>query len=992
MIPKDCKRLIEVDFPIGIVSIHAAREKSIRYGHPSTLHLWWARRPLAACRAVLLGLLLPDPCDENCPSEFKTKARALLAPIQGKSTKGNEGLRQSLLRFIGDFANWDLATNQRYLDTARALVRAAQPEEAPIVVDPFAGGGSIPLEALRLGCEAFASDLNPVACFILKTLLEDIPRHGAALAEELRNAGARIKAEAERELSKFYPADSDGARPIAYLWARTVRCESTANCGAEIPLVRSFWLSKKANRRRALRYEVMRGKGGAPQIGFEVFTPKLDRDVPAGTVTRARARCLVCGTPLDPERVRAQLAAQRGGADVEFDAHGQRTGGATLLAVVTLKEAEQGRQYRVADDRDYEAVFKAQQVLRRKTTEPLSSGDSSVPDEALPAIGTLGFRVQRYGMLQWGDLFTARQRLAMVTLCAVIGDNFGRRKENSLERATQEMASLALSRFSDICNAQCRWENTKTQVRNLFTRHALPIIWDFAEAGLFGDQAGDYLTTLETMARVIESLSTDMNVGQVQQADSCDSPLPDQSSTVWFTDPPYYDAVPYSDLSDFFYVWLKRVLPDHPLLANRFEPSSPLTPKTREIVQDETKMFDGLPKDRPFFVSRMAQAFAEGRRVLREDGIGCVVFAHKTTEGWEALLSGMIQARWTITASWPIATEMGTRLRARESAALATSVHLVCRPRPDDAGVGDWADVLAEMQQRVRQWMPRLIKEGIRGADAIFACIGPAMESYSRHTHVETPAGRIVELGGDPAATEPHERGFLAYVFEAVSREALRQVLGGAQTEGFEEDARLTALFLWTLLNTRTNGKLAAPEPTDEGEADSDDADEAARPAKVGLTLPFDTFIRITRPMGIHYEDWLERIISIEKGVVRLIPVAERDEQLFGERTVASETWTPGAEQTFLPGFDSGQGTQPVRRVISLGGTRRLDSFTTLDSLHRAMLLFAGGQTTRLKQLLEDERQQGRRFEQLAFALTPLYGDKTNERRWLEGVQSMIKR
>jgi putative DNA methylase len=390
--------------------------------------------------------------------------------------------------------------------------------------------------------------------------------------------------------------------------------------------------------------------------------------------------------------------------------------------------------------------------------------------------------------------------------------------------------------------------------------------------------------------------------------------------------------------------------------------------------------------------SRMAQAFAEGRRVLREDGIGCVVFAHKTTEGWEALLSGMLQAGWTITASWPIATEMGARLRARESAALATSVHLVCRPRPDDAGVGDWADVLAEMQQRVRQWMPRLIEEGIRGADAIFACIGPAMESYSRHTHVETPAGRIVELGGDPAATEPHERGFLAYVFEAVSREALRQVLGDALTEGFEEDARLTALFLWTLLNTRANGKLAAPEPTDEDEADSDDADGAARPAKAGLTLPFDTFIRITRPMGIHYEDWLERIISIEKGVVRLIPVAERDEQLFGERTVAGETWTPGAEQTLLPGFDSGQGTQSVRRVISLGGARRLDSFTTLDSLHRAMLLFAGGQTTRLKQLLEDERQQGRRFEQLAFALTPLYGDKTNERRWLEGVQSMIKR
>src|SRR5205085_3685254 len=187
-----------------------------------TLHLWWARRPLAACRAVLLGLLLPDPCDENCPPEFKTKARELLAPVQGKGEKGDKGLRQSLLKFIGDFANWDLATSRLYLDTARALVRAAQPEEASVVVDPFAGGGSIPLEALRLGCEAFASDLNPVACFIEKVLLEDIPRHGAKLVEELRHVGAEVMKAAEQELSQFYPVDPDEARPIAYLWARTV--------------------------------------------------------------------------------------------------------------------------------------------------------------------------------------------------------------------------------------------------------------------------------------------------------------------------------------------------------------------------------------------------------------------------------------------------------------------------------------------------------------------------------------------------------------------------------------------------------------------------------------------------------------------------------------------------------------------------------------------------------------------------------------------------
>ncbi len=994
MIPKECKRLIEVDFPIGVVSVHAAREKSIRHGHPSTLHLWWARRPLASCRAVLLGLLLPDPCDENCPPEFKTKARTLLAPVQGKGEKGEKGLRHSLLKFIGDFANWDLATNRLYLDTARALVRAAQPEEAPVVVDPFAGGGSIPLEALRLGCETFASDLNPVACFILKTLLEDIPRYGTALAEELRKAGTRIKAEAERELSKFYPADSDGARPIAYLWARTVRCESAANCGAEIPLMRSFWLSKKANRRRALRYEVRRGKGGAPQIGFEVFTPKTERDVPAGTVTRARARCLACGTPLDPERVRAQLTAQHGGADVEFDARGRRTGGATLLAVVVLKENEQGRQYRVADERDYEVVFKAQRALKRKMTEPLSHGLSPVPDEPLPwkhghrAVGS----PRVYGMQTWGDLFIARQKLALVTFRNAIHSEFEQQQREPLRTATKELAGLALSRLSDISNAQCRWENTKTQVRNLFARQALPMLWDFAEPSLLAEQAGDYSVTLETMAKVIDYLPIDMPKGEVQIADACASPLPFAACDVWFTDPPYYDNVAYADLSDFFFVWLKRVLPNHKLLRDPFDRRNRLTPKESELTVTTAVAENSPPKTSDFFLEGIKRAFAEGKRVLREDGVGCVVFAHKSTEGWETLLSGLLDGGWIITASWPIATELGTRPVARDTAALATSVHLICRPRPDDARVGDWADVLAEMQRRVRQWMPRLIDEGIRGADAIFACIGPAMESYSRHTHVETPAGRVVPLGGDPEATEPHERGFLAYVFEAVSREALRQVLGDAQTEGFEEDARLMALFLWTLLDTRTNGKLAAPQPADEGETDSDETDEAARAAKAGLTMPFDTFIRITRPMGIHYEDWLERIISIEKGVVRLIPVAERDEQLFGERTVAGETWMPGAEQTLLPGFDAGQGTQPVRRVISSGGARRLDSFTMLDRLHRAMLLFAGGQTTRLKQLLEDERQRGRRFEQLAFALTPLYGDKTNERRWLEGVQSMIKR
>src|SRR3990172_9161278 len=313
MIPKDCKRLAEVDFPIPEVSRRAAREKSIRHGHPSTLHLWWARRPLASSRAVLLGLLWPDPCDPLCPTEFKATARKLLPQVGGCNPGAtDQDLRKALLKFIADFANWDNAAQRTYLDVSRALVKAAHGEEPPLVVDPFAGGGSIPLEALRLGCEAFASDLNPVACLILKVMLEDIPRHGPKLAEELRRVGAEIKRQAEKELADLYPKDPDGATPIAYLWARTVRCESP-NCGAEIPLARSFWLCKKPKRKRALGHRIVRPAGEAPRVEFEVFEPKTEKDVPAGTVTRAKATCLACGAVLPPARVRAHPAAQRGG-------------------------------------------------------------------------------------------------------------------------------------------------------------------------------------------------------------------------------------------------------------------------------------------------------------------------------------------------------------------------------------------------------------------------------------------------------------------------------------------------------------------------------------------------------------------------------------------------------------------------------------------------------------------------------------------------------
>jgi adenine-specific DNA methylase len=329
---------------------------------------------------MLLGLLLPDPGDALCPEDFKVKARDLLRKVPGRIGPEDEDLRKALLKFIADFANWDLSANQTYLEASRGLVNAAHPDAKPLVVDPFAGGGSIPLEALRLDCETFASDLNPVACLILKVMLEDIPRHGPELAKELRRVGAEVKKAAEKELAEFYPSDPDGAKPIAYLWARTVRCESP-HCGAEIPLVRSFWLCNKANRRRALQFRIMRPKGENPRVEFQVFNPKTEKEVPDGTVRLAKATCICCNMVLSPDRVRAQLAAQRGGGDVVFDHEGRRVGGAFLLAVVTVIPGEQGRHYRPATDQDYGAVWKAtkclETVIARRATTSLSPVPSS---------------------------------------------------------------------------------------------------------------------------------------------------------------------------------------------------------------------------------------------------------------------------------------------------------------------------------------------------------------------------------------------------------------------------------------------------------------------------------------------------------------------------------------------------------------------------------------------------------------------------------------
>jgi adenine-specific DNA methylase len=561
------KRLIEVDLPIKKISEHARREKSIRHGHISTLHIWWARRPLAACRAVICGALWPDPADEHCPEAFRSAARARMAEFwnpTGTTPRTMDSpldLRKALLDFIADFANWDHSTDERYLNTARALTQSAhealggEPGTRPLVVDPFAGGGSIPLEALRIGADAYASDLNPVAVLLNKVVLEYIPKYGKDLADDVRKWGRWIKDEAEKELAEFYPKDPDGATPIAYLWARTVQCDpASGGCGAEVPLIRSLWLAKKGNRSVALRLIPDKER---KRVEFEIIEKAKPSDVKEGTVKRGSVTCPCCDYTTPVTSVRAQLKAKHGGADE-----------ARLFCVVTTKQTEQGRFYRLPNEGDLETVRKAKKELDRRKRE-WKGALSLAPDEPTPIGGGSGagraFSQRNYGMNRFEDLFTSRQLLALTTFVRLSTDlNRGSivDQNKELQTAIQTGLSLAVDRLADKNASLTVWNNIGEKIEHVFSRQALSMTWDFPEVGIFSDSTGNWMSHV---LLVSEGLDIKLNYGPKGHSElisALNSPLPNESANLFFTDPPYYDAVPYADLSDFFYVWLKRTVGD----------------------------------------------------------------------------------------------------------------------------------------------------------------------------------------------------------------------------------------------------------------------------------------------------------------------------------------------------------------------------------------------------------------------------------------------
>jgi putative DNA methylase len=714
------KRLIEVDLPIKRISAHARREKSIRHGHISTLHIWWARRPLAACRAVLCAALWPDPADPLCPENFRQSSRQLMGNWAKNHLKlsspesaerflalrsapdrlvDNAELRKALLDFIADFANWDNSTVPEYLDTCRALTKAAhealggEPDTRPLVVDPFAGGGSIPLEALRVGADAFASDLNPVPVLLNKVVLEYIPKYGQHLADEVRKWGDWIKVEAEKELAEFFPKDADGATPIAYLWARTIQCEGPG-CGAEVPLIRNLQLTRKG------RTWFLRVRPVVKTIEIDLCEGVTDSP---GTVRSGSATCPCCGYTTPAKAVKVQLSTKRGGSEAP-----------RLLAIYVERDGK--RYFRPPLSADHQAFRLASEKLDRSRlpTDDINPVRPYKNSRGLSA-------VTRIGITKFGDLYTPRQALALITLQEIalrVADCEGDREFN---RAVATLLHFVVSRYIFQNCALSRWNATGAKIEGAFGKQALQVVWDFVEANPFSNGSANWNNALDWVVEVVEANLVLSGNGTAQRAAAQDQIVPDGAAHLLVTDPPYFAAIPYTDLSNVFYVWERELL--RQLYPDMY--AAGLIDQSREIiVTNANRGPENEIKSPEFFGREMSVALNSARRVLARNGIAVVVFADSSASSWESILGAIIMAGWTVTCSWPLDTEMQNRTQAQESASLQSSVHIVCRPRRDLEGenvveIGDWRDVLQELPRRIHEWMPRLAEEGVVGADAI---------------------------------------------------------------------------------------------------------------------------------------------------------------------------------------------------------------------------------------------------------------------------------
>lgn len=902
----DTPRLIERAFPLKQASLDSVHEKNVRHGHISTLHIWPARRPLAACRAALIATLLPDPgTPEGRQALCEKIGGRVVEKTEGKKMPNGRTVERIHEETVGGILHWKRETeNAEDLAWFRQEIRKAHGGRAPRVLDPFAGGGAIPLEAMRLGCEVTAADINPVAWFILKCTLEypqklagkthplpefilkdqefmrafhkahpslgdfqgktttkkggtqpslfgmDAIVPEADLAWHVRAWGRWILAEARKTLGAYYPTYADfepagdknpqpyekremqmvGLHPdgtanldalnaefskddlknpniprwvakptVAYLWARTVPCK---NCRALVPLLKTRWLCKKPNKRVLLTMEpnadqsgvVFGVQKGVPQKGDNAAQNREhDKQLGEGTMSRAGAKCPCCG-------------AIQTMADIRLEGKDGNLGAINTVVVV---EGRKGKEYRLPTEYEVERVEAAQSAVQ----SVFKSIPFGVPEEPTPKGGSgasRAFSVDGYGFDQWGKLFNHRQLLMMGQFTqaqrVILTGKKDAHYDDDWSLAISSYLAACLSRLADRGSTVCSWIMNRDLIRNTFARFALPITWDFAELNPFSGSSGGYAQAVDWVAEVVEHL---LEAEKESPSPTClkkSALVSDiQGVDLILTDPPYYDAIPYSDLMDFFYVWLRRSLAgvSSELDAAFAEPLAPKWSQEKqdgEVIDDSSRFGGDKRVSKKNYEDGMARAFRCCCDALKPDGRLVVVFAHKHPDAWETLVTATIQAGFVVDGSWPIQTERLSRTRAMSSAALASSVWMVCKKRPPTAKAGWDNRVLESMREKIRIRLREFWDAGIRGPDFVWAATGPALEAYSRHPVVKkaNDPGEIMAVGE-----------FLSHVRRMVVDFVVGRVMTGGQEDAAAD--RMDAPTSYYLLHRHDFGMEDAP-------------------------------------------------------------------------------------------------------------------------------------------------------------------------------------
>jgi len=771
------RKLIEVALPLEAINEASAREKSIRHGHPSTLHLWWARRPLAAARAVLFAQMVDDPSAH--PEEFPTE-------------EAQHAERERLFGILEELVQWENTTNEEVLKKARAEIqkswertckrnaghaRAAElfdPARLPAFHDPFAGGGSIPLEAQRLGLEAWASDLNPVAVLINKAMIEIPPRFAGqapvnpearsrreliarpwkgaqGLAEDVRHYGQWMRQEAEKRIGTLYPTvritdDMVRERPdleryrgreltvIAWIWARTVQSPNPAFANIEVPLASTFMLSTKSGKEAFVEPVI---EQGGYRFRVKVGKPADLEAAKRGTKLGGSGTsffCLMSGSPMPFEYLRAEAKAGRMGA--------------RLMAIVA--EGDNGRVY-LSPQKEHEDIA--------EKAQPTWKPETNLPQKAL------GFRIQEYGMTKWADLFTPRQLVALTTFADLVPQAIARIEQDALAagladdriplaaggsgaRAYAEAVGvyvgLAINRMADRSSSISSWDSSRDIIRNTFSRQAIPMMWDYAEANPFCDSTGNWMAMVDWTCEALSTTPATPS-GTARQEDA--QFQTSSRSKVLSTDPPYYDNIGYADLSDFFYVWLRRTLkPIYPELFGTLA-----VPKTDELVATPYRHGSKGEAER-FFLAGMQAAMHRLAEQAHPAFPVTIYYAFKQSEeeselgvastGWETFLSAVIQAGFAVTGTWPIRTELSNRMVGMGTNALASSIVLVCRPRPQDAPTGTRREFVSRLKAELPEALRTLQRSNIAPVDLAQAAIGPGMAIYTRYARILDAEGR----------------------------------------------------------------------------------------------------------------------------------------------------------------------------------------------------------------------------------------------------------